>query len=327
LIAIIDNRELKQGLDRAEAALRKVRATFENSIREQELEIQRQRLKESNARKELAAAEGELRFREWDFKSLKRLFSKATHSTSEKAFRKAKDDLVRARMHLGQARNDLKAAALAVKKAETALARLKQEYRESLKMAQADLGKARIRFSYSILRAPFSGIITYVSTQEGETVVAGLNAPQFVKILDESRIEDWVYVDETDIGKISEGMKVVFHVDAYLDHSYEGIISQIYPAPVIQNNVIYYIAIVTGFENRPGLKLQMTTHNRIMVKTLNDVLLVPNSAVRFMDGRYVVLVREGNGIETVPVEIGASDERFTEIRSGLKEGQKVLYKR
>ena len=326
LIAIIDNRALRQAVDKAEADLEKVRATYDNSIIRQEKELERQKLLRLNAQREVEAAKVELSFARWDLKSQKALFSRSTHSTSEKAFRQAQAALARKEAAYRQAQNSLKAAELSVKKAEAELGRLRQEYTYSLKSAQATLNRSEIRMSYSILRAPFAGVISYVSTQEGETVVAGLNAPQFAKILDENRIENRVYVDETEIGKIKKGMRVNFRVDACTNHTYSGRISQIYPAPVLQNNVVYYIAVVDGFGNKPRLRVQMTTHNQIMTQTFENVILVPNSAVRFQDGGYVVIVKHGGKKKTVPVETGVSDSRFTEIKNGLTEGQTVLYR-
>ncbi len=326
LVAIIDTRALKEQVDGAQAALDKVKAQYSNSIREQELEVKRQKLLEKNARQELEASRQELAFSEWDFRSQKTLFDRSIHSTSEKTFRKAKAALARSRASFNQAQNSLKAATLKLMEAETKLKRLQEEYVHALKIAETDLNRAKIRISYSTLRAPFSGVISYISTLEGETVVAGLNAPKFVKILDDTKTENRVYVDETEIGKIKMGMKVNFKVDAYVDHTYEGKISQIYPAPVLQNNVVYYIAVVTGFENMPKLRVQMTTHNNIQTRTVKDVIVVPNSAVRFRNGQYVVSLVENGKEKTVPVKTGASDSRFTEIKTGLEPGWKVLYR-
>lgn len=327
LIAVIDNRALKETVEGARAALDKVKATYDNSIRKQKFELERQKLLKLNARQEVEAATRELAFAQWDFNSQKALFSRSTHSTSEKAFRQAGAVLARSRARFRQAENSLEAAELSVKEAAAELKRLKEEYSQALKIAEADLNKAKIRFSYSILRAPFSGIISYVSTQEGETVVAGLNAPQFAKILDDTRIENRVYVDETEIGKIRVGLKVQFNVDAWVNHRYKGVVTEIYPSPVLQNNVVYYIAVVTGFDNRPALKVRMTTHNEIYTKTLENVLIVPNSAVKFQDGRYVVSARINGRTRLVPVDAGAGDSHFTEIKSGIKEGMEILYRK
>ncbi len=326
LIAIIDNRELRQDVKRAVAELERIKVRYENLIKEKEQEIKGLEKELMNARLEEKRAESEFRFRKWNFDSMEALFKSRNHSVSERAFREARNDFVRARHGWKEALNSIQAAQAALSKAKTGLKRLKGEYIQERKKAEAELKKAMITLSYSELRAPFSGVITYVSTQEGETVVAGLNAPQFVKILDESRVENWIYVDETDIGRIKDGMEVTFTVDAYPDVSFKGSIDKIYPAPVIQNNVVYYIAVVRIFKDAQRLHLKMTTHNQIHARTLRDVLVVPNGAVKFLDGHYVVRVKGAKGKGFVKVETGISDSRFTQIRSGLKEGDVVLYR-
>ncbi len=326
LIAIIDNRELRQDLIKAEAELARIRVRYKNLIKEKELEVKQLAKKYENSVLEFKKAASELNFRKWNFESLKHLFESSNHSVSEKAFKEAKNVLLKADYALVQAQNSQKAARADLDKAKTGLSRLKQEFEQEQKKAQAELAKAQIRLSYSELRAPFSGVITYVSTQEGETVVAGLNAPQFVKILDESRVENWIYVDETDIGRIRKGMDVSFYVDAYPDISFQGKIDKIYPAPVVQNNVVYYIAVVSIFQKPKRLHLKMTTHNTIYIRTLKNVLIVPNSAVKFMDGHFVVRVKGAKGDGFVKVVTGVSDSRFTQIKQGLKEGDVILYR-
>jgi len=67
----------------------------------------------------------------------------------------------------------------------------------------------------------------------------------------------------------------------------------------------------------------MTTHNSIIAGVKKNVLVVPNAAVKWKDGRYVVYKVEGGKVKEVPVKVGWSDDEFTEIVSGLKEGDKV----
>lgn len=326
LIAIIDNRELKEDVVKAEAELSRIKVHYANLIREKKLRVDELTKEYDSSLLEVKKAQSEYDFRKWNFQSMKGLFESKNHSVSERSFREARNQLVQAGKSLKQARDKKEAARLSLEQARVALARLKKEFYQDEKKAKAELAKAKIRLSYSVLRAPFSGVITYVSTQEGETVVAGLNAPQFVKILDESRVENWIYIDETDIGHVSAGMTVTFSVDAYPQLSLRGKIEKIYPAPVIQNNVVYYIAVVRIVEHTSKLHLKMTTHNRIHVRTVGNVLVVPNSAVKFMDGHYVVKLKGAKGDGYVKVEVGVSDDAFTEIKKGLKEGDVVLYK-
>ena len=81
--------------------------------------------------------------------------------------------------------------------------------------ARATLESAFVDRSFTVLRSPIPGIVASVSTQEGETVAAGLSAPTFVTIIDLDRLQLNAYVDEVDIGKIAPGQSTVFAVDAF----------------------------------------------------------------------------------------------------------------
>ncbi len=196
-----------------------------------------------------------------------------------------------------------------------------------LRALEEKLKALEIRLSYYSIYAPISGYVTEISAQKGETVVAGLSAVNLVTIMDTTKLEMWIYVDETDIGRTRPGMRVEYWVDAHKDKRFSGKISTIYPQPQIMNNIVYYLAIVKidpayTFYLRPD----MTTHVRIIVDEKKNVLLCPNGAIRFEDGKFVVYVKKGEKIERRVVSCGISDENNTEIISGLSEGEMVLLK-
>jgi len=321
LIAVIDNRELKESLKRAEATLKEVKETYPKRIEEQELKVKAAEAEVASARAKVKAEEENYELKKWQFERQAELL-KIGYTTEEK-YRSAKRELQLAQSSLKSAKEALRKAELNLKAARAELARLKAEFKQKLKKAEADLETAKIRYSYSYIYAPKSGIISFVSTQEGETVVAGLNAPQFVTILDPKRLENWIYVDETEIGKVKKGMEVVFRVDAYRDRVFKGKVVEIYPKPKILNNVVYYIVVARGFKDVELLRPEMTTHNQIIAGVKRGVLVVPNQAVKWKNGRFVVYkVVDGKVVE-VPVQVGWSDDSYTEIVSGLKEGDEV----
>jgi len=321
LIAVIDNRELKESLKRAEATLSEIRETYPKRIEEQELKVKAAEAEVASAGAKVKAEEENYRLKKWQFERQSELL-KIGYTTEEK-FRSAKREFELAKSSLKSAKEALKKAELNLKAAKAELARLKAEFRQNLKKAEADLQTAKIRYSYSYIYAPKSGIISFVSTQEGETVVAGLNAPQFVTILDPKKLENWIYVDETEIGKVKKGMDVVFRVDAYRDKVFKGKVVEIYPKPKVLNNVVYYIVVARGFKDVELLRPEMTTHNQIVAGVKRGVLVVPNEAVKWKNGRFVVYkVVDGKVVE-VPVQVGWSDDSYTEIVSGLKEGDEV----
>ena len=109
-------------------------------------------------------------------------------------------------------------------------------------------------------------MIAQVSTQEGETVSAGLNAPTFVTLIDLERLEVAAYVDEVDVGRIRVGQRATFSVDAFPGEEFTGTVTAIYPRAVIQSNVVNYITTV-AIENPDGkLKPDMTANVTIVAR-------------------------------------------------------------
>lgn len=208
---------------------------------------------------------------------------------------------------------------LDVSRAQVELAKAK------VKEAQEKLKALKISHSYTKIYAPISGYISAVATQEGETVVSGLSAPNLITIIDPAKLEMWIYVDETDIGRVKRGLQIEYWVDAYRDRIYKGVVDRIYPQPEIKENIVYYLAIVKiDPVDALTLKPEMTSHVKIIIEERSNVLVVPNGAVRFEDRKNVVYLRsEGKTVlqEVVP---GVRDQQYTEIISGLAEGQEII---
>jgi RND family efflux transporter MFP subunit len=205
-------------------------------------------------------------------------------------------------------------------------------------LALVELGKAKVTeaveklkalevsLSYTKIYAPISGYVSTVSTQEGETVVSGLSAAILITIIDPSKLEMWIYVDETDIGRTKTGVRVEYWVDTYRDKRFPGKISMIYPQPEIKDNIVYYLAIVKiDPKDTALLRPEMTAHVRIIVEEKTDVLVVPNNAVRFEEGKNVVYISKGKEKpERRTVTPGIRDDNFTEIISGIAEGERII---
>mgnify|MGYP000863309394 FL=1 len=171
-------------------------------------------------------------------------------------------------------------------------------------LAQVEYGTAKIKesaerrkalevsLSYTKIYAPISGYVSAVSTQLGETVVSGLSAAILITIIDPSKLEMWIYVDETDIGRTTPGRKIEYWVDTFRDKRFYGKIDMIYPQPEIKDNIVYYLAIVKiAPEDTVFLRPEMTTHVRIIVEEKTDVLVIPNNAVRFEEGKTIVYLK------------------------------------
>jgi multidrug efflux pump subunit AcrA (membrane-fusion protein) len=225
---------------------------------------------------------------------------------------------------------DVTAARLMVARHGLELAR--QGYVEDLKSARAqtDQAAAAVRVldaqvAYATIRAPIPGIISSISTQEGETVAAGLNSPVFVTIVDLQKLQVDAYVDETDIGKIRVGQKATFTVDAFPDRDFPATVQAIYPKAIIMDNVVYYDVVLRIDEPLTGqLRPEMTTNVLIALDARKGVLAVPARAVsRDQDQSVAYVLQDGRPVQRT-VKVGWRDSEWIEIVDGLREGERVL---
>lgn len=246
------------------------------------------------------------------------------------------DDLLKQDFTSQQAR-DRAQERLSVAEAELAavqkaLELAKARYSEDLKQGEADVNRAKAvldnakaELSYATITAPISGVIASVSTQQGETVAAGLNAPTFVTIIDLNRLQVDAYVDEVDIGKVKVGLNSIFTVDSFSDREFEGKVVAIYPKALIQENVVNYdvvVEIVTDYEGL--LRPEMTASVTIFLDLRSGVLAVPAKAVKRDRGKNVVYILSNGEPKSCEVKVGWKDGQWIEIADGLKEEQTVL---
>jgi len=197
--------------------------------------------------------------------------------------------------------------------------------RRQVESAKATLKESEANLGYSTITAPISGVIASVSTQEGETVAAGLNAPVFVTIVDLKRLQVDAFVDEVDIGKVREGQKVVFTVDSYPAREFEGKVTAIYPKAVIQENVVNYDVVIDITSSYDGLlKPDMTASVTIMLEARPNVLAVPVEAVKRERGKTLLYILTDGRAEPREVKTGWKDGPWIEIAGGVEEGETAL---
>ena len=311
LIAVIDQRELKKEVDRLQAELNRARANLKEIEKVYPLKIK-------EAEENLKKAKANFEYALWNFKREKELLKREFTT---------RQDYEKAEMNLKTAKADLDFA-------KTSLNRLKEEYKVKLKEAESNLEavkesleKAKIKLSYTEIYSPIDGIVANITAREGETVVAGLQVANLITILNPDRLEVRIYVDETDIGKVKEKQKVIYFTDAYPDKIFEGYISKIYPEPVVKENIVYYLAIVKVKPDYARyLRPEMTVYAKIITGVKHNVLLIPNSALKFEGGKqYVYKVVNGKPVK-VFIKTGVMGEKFTEVVEGLNEGDLVATK-
>jgi len=190
--------------------------------------------------------------------------------------------------------------------------------------AEATLKEEEIRLTYATITAPIDGIVAFVSTQEGETVVASLNAPTFVTLIDLRKLEVTVFVDETDIGRIKVGQKAKFTVDTYANRFFNGKVREIHPKAVIKDNVVNY-EVILDIEKKKVAKLrpEMTANVVVTTGTRKNVLTLPKKAVKRVGKKTFTVMQVDGELEDKPIELGWRDAGRIEVVSGLKDADAV----
>jgi HlyD family secretion protein len=148
--------------------------------------------------------------------------------------------------------------------------------------AQAAMNQAAIDLGYTVIRSPVDGMVISRNVDVGQTVAASLSAPTLFTIANDlTKMEVHTNVDEADVGNVSEGQEVTFTVDAHPQRRFRGKVHQVRNAPQIIQNVVTYNAVVRINNKELLLKPGMTANVQFLVSEKEDVLTVPNMALRF----------------------------------------------
>ncbi len=203
--------------------------------------------------------------------------SEAAVARAEAAVRESRRQLDRARELLPQ--NYVSQAD--VDAAESAL----QQREADLKQARAQLEAARVDLQNATIRSPIDGVVIARSVNLGQTVAASLQAPKlFVIANDLAQMQVETRIDEADIGQIRPGLPVRFTVDAFPDRTFEGSVTQVRLEPIVEQNVVTYTTVIRTDNRDLQLRPGMTANVSVEVARREDVLRVPNSALRFRPG-------------------------------------------
>lgn len=152
----------------------------------------------------------------------------------------------------------------------------------SLQSLEANLAQARMNVDYTVIKSSVDGVVVNRLVDKGQTVQASLNTPQFFTIATDLReLKLSAGVDESEIGKVEAGQRVLFNVDAYPGQDFEGVVDRVRLNATNQNNVVTYPVWIKVMNPQLKLKPAMTANLRIVISTAENVLRVPNSALRW----------------------------------------------
>ena len=151
-----------------------------------------------------------------------------------------------------------------------------------LAQSKASYALAKVSYDHSIILSPIDGVVVTRAVDVGQTVAASFSSPTLFTIANDlSKMQVEGTVDEADIGKIKEGQKATFTVDAFPDDIFEGVVTQKRLSSTVVQNVVTYTVIVTVNNTQNKLMPGMTANTTFHIDQRESVLRVPNAALRF----------------------------------------------
>jgi HlyD family secretion protein len=185
-----------------------------------------------------------------------------------------------------------------------------------VKQAEAVLNAADLELKYTVIRSPVDGVVVARNVEVGQTVASSFATPNlFLIALDLTKMQVDTNVSESDIGGITEGKDAAFTVDAYPGVRFEGVIRQVRLAPINVQNVVTYNVVVAVDNKDLRLKPGMTANVSIIVAQKDQVLKVPNAALRFSPPQSERAEGASSGGKPVRADAG-SYSRADSVNSG-----------
>lgn len=233
-------------------------------------------------------------------------------ATSKADFDNAQDNLAAARANVAELKSQIRQTQIAINTSE------------------ADLGYTRIT-------APMDGTVVSIPVEEGQTVNSSQNTPTIVQLADLSKMLNKMQIAEGDMSKVKAGMHLTFTTLADNNKVRKATLEAVDPGLTkmsqgsydtstdTTDTAIYYYARALVPNDDGTLHIGMTTQNNIFVKSVKNVLTVSNQAIRHNRGKKVVKVLGDNQqVQEKQIETGITDGMRTEVKSGLKEGDRVV---
>ena len=199
-----------------------------------------------------------------------------------------------------------------------------------IRMQEAQLAGDKVDLSYTKIYTPIAGTVVDQTAKEGETLNANQSTPTIVTVADLSTMTVEAQVSEADVGRLKIGMPAYFTLLGQPGKRFPGTLRQIKPTPDTTNNVVLYYALFDAPNPDGELMIDMSAQVYFVLGSAKDVLLAPAAALhttRGPDGKpqtTVKVVNASGDTEDRVVEVGIRNRVQAEIKSGLKEGDRVV---
>ena len=347
LIAQIDQVTQKNSLSNEQASLEQSEAALQSARAES---LSRQAgLKSAQA--DLASRQAELRQAQADFSRLQGLLAIDAISQQDYDTQGTKVQTAQAAVANARASIDTAKAAIA-----TTAANINSQ-QAALRKSQTNVSTAQEDLSYTTIRAPMSGTVVSVTTEQGTTVNANQSAPTIVTLADLSTVRINAQISEADVINVKAGLPVYFNIIGNPDQKYDSILKAIEPAPEKISDTsstdaaIYYVGYIEVPNTERRFRIDMTAQVYIVINQAKDALLIPSAALQPAGktgksknsknlttknttanadsdstatmANVRVLKADGTVVEQT-VKVGINNRVNAEILSGLKKGDEVI---
>jgi HlyD family secretion protein len=263
--------------------------------------------------------------------------SQQDHDTAKAAYDASQAQITADQSQISAADHNIQSAESQVNVVTTQLSSARAQANQS----KAILRQAQINLEHTRILAPVAGTVIARHFDVGQTVAASFQAPDIFDIAqDLTQMQVDTNVDESDVGSIRAGQSASFTVDAYPGTIFRGKVTDVRKAPIVAQNVVTYDVVIAV--SNPDIKLfpGMTANVTVVTSRVDDVLKVPNAALRFRPSSDIqkkyslpsappgtqLFVLNNGSVKAVAAKFGISDGRFTAVTSapGLNAGDALV---
>ena len=331
LIAQIDQVTQKNSLSNEQASLEQSEAALQSA----QAESLSKQASLKSAYADLASRQSELKQAQSDFARLQDLVAIDAISQQEYDTQATSVETAKAAVANARAAIDTAKAAIATTEANI------NSQQAALRKSRTNVSTAEEDLSYTTIRAPISGTVVSITTEQGTTVNANQTAPTLVTLADLSTVRINAQISEADVINVNAGMPAYFNIIGNPDQQYDATLTAIEPAPEQISSTsstdaaIYYVGYVEVPNPDRLFRIDMTAQIYIIVNEAKNALLVPSTVIqekrskgkekgKAATGKFVRVLKEDGTVEERTVEVGIDNRVNAQILSGLKEGEEVI---